>query len=364
MGQYKLGTVSVTNGSATVTVSGASSGAENVAVGDAFKLDRDGDAIYQIASRTPGSGAALTALTLSVPYAGPTVSGSPYQITADFTPHRGYPELAQGDADAADWITRSLRLIDLDVSDLFTGKANQATTYTKSEVDTSLAGKQTALGYTPVNKAGDTMTGTLTTNGVSCGDGAVSGLGGGVQAITGAGNFGVRIRAKADDSVAILQFTNHVVNAQWGVLNSYGSGAICMPFQPSYEGGRGSGQSFTASPTQLSFPDTIRNTGGHYNTVIGRFTCPVAGLYLINVALLTSYGTEAHDIRVGVYRNGLLAHIVANIGSGSNHPHLALSQALSAAVGDYFEIAIHGYGTQRSVHPDAGYNRLSIHLLG
>ncbi|MCC7202403.1 MAG: hypothetical protein IT393_07075, partial [Nitrospirae bacterium] len=44
-----------------------------------------------------------------------TGSGLGYQITTDFTPYRGYPELAQGDADAADWITNALRKIDQDI---------------------------------------------------------------------------------------------------------------------------------------------------------------------------------------------------------------------------------------------------------
>ncbi|MCC7201979.1 MAG: hypothetical protein IT393_04855, partial [Nitrospirae bacterium] len=51
MSQYKTGTISVTNGSNTVNFSGASSGAESVAVGDTFKVDRNGEAIYQISSR-------------------------------------------------------------------------------------------------------------------------------------------------------------------------------------------------------------------------------------------------------------------------------------------------------------------------
>lgn len=49
----------------------------------------------------------------------------------------------------------------VDVNTALAAKANQATTYTKTEVDTALSGKQASLGFTPVNKAGDTMTGQL-----------------------------------------------------------------------------------------------------------------------------------------------------------------------------------------------------------
>lgn len=119
MSQYKLGTVSVVNNNATVNFSGASSGAENVAIGDSFKVDRDGEAIYQVATRTPASGASLTSLTLTVVYGGTTGSGLGFQLTTDFTTNRSYPELAQGDADAADWLTAALRKIDQDMGNLF-----------------------------------------------------------------------------------------------------------------------------------------------------------------------------------------------------------------------------------------------------
>jgi hypothetical protein len=40
-----------------------------------------------------------------------------------------------------------------------------ANTYTQAQIDTALATKQNSLGYTPVNRAGDTMTGGLTLGG-------------------------------------------------------------------------------------------------------------------------------------------------------------------------------------------------------
>jgi hypothetical protein len=49
-------------------------------------------------------------------------------------------------------------------------KANQSSTYTKTEVDSALAGKQAYLGYAPVNKTGDTMTGLLNVPSLQIGD--------------------------------------------------------------------------------------------------------------------------------------------------------------------------------------------------
>lgn len=116
MAQYRLGTCSVTNGNATVTLSGASSGAENVAVGDYFKVERDGEAIYQISARTPSSGASITSLTLSATYGGTTGSGLTYQIHQDYTANRSYPMFYRGDQGIAEWLTRALVQIDSDMA--------------------------------------------------------------------------------------------------------------------------------------------------------------------------------------------------------------------------------------------------------
>ena len=109
--QYRTGTVSVTNGDATITFSGATTGAENVAPGTLFKLDADGAPMYEVASRTPSSGPSLTSLELTAPYAGATAAGQPYILCWEFTP-KGIPLLSQGDADAADILRRAFALID------------------------------------------------------------------------------------------------------------------------------------------------------------------------------------------------------------------------------------------------------------
>jgi hypothetical protein len=118
MGQYRLGTVAVMNDSNTVTMTGATVGADGVAIGQQFKIARPNEAVYQVASRLPESGPALTSITLSAPYAGPGGDGLSYQILQGFTPARAYPTIAQGDADWADWLTTSLQMIDADIAHL------------------------------------------------------------------------------------------------------------------------------------------------------------------------------------------------------------------------------------------------------
>jgi hypothetical protein len=118
MSQVTLGTVSVTNGSNAVTVSGLTTGADGVAVGNMFKVRRNAEAIYTIASRTPSSGPSITSLTLSVNYGGSTGSGLNYEIVKDFTSSRGYPEFGAGDLDVADVLTQAIRMVSADVASL------------------------------------------------------------------------------------------------------------------------------------------------------------------------------------------------------------------------------------------------------
>jgi hypothetical protein len=116
MSQYKTGTVSVTNGSATVTGTDTSwSG--NVSAGDAFTIVGSG-VTYTVASVSSN-----TSLTLSAPYAGSTASGQSYAITRDFTAD-GIVEMSQGDIETATIFTRAVRKI----QDLFTSLKTGLTT--------------------------------------------------------------------------------------------------------------------------------------------------------------------------------------------------------------------------------------------
>lgn len=105
MAQYKTGTVSVTNGSATVTGSGTAFLA-NAVVGGLFQINGEGIA-YQISAI--GSD---TSLTLSAPYAGTTGSGKSYSISKDFTSRHSLPTPNRGDVDVAVLLTRALAAID------------------------------------------------------------------------------------------------------------------------------------------------------------------------------------------------------------------------------------------------------------
>jgi len=90
--QYKIGTVDVTNASATV-VGYNTLWLANVQAGDSFKI-RGENVIYTVASVDTN-----TQLTLSSTYVGDSASGVNYQITKDFTDNLGLTEIWAGDID-------------------------------------------------------------------------------------------------------------------------------------------------------------------------------------------------------------------------------------------------------------------------
>lgn len=105
MAQYKTGSVTVTNGSATVTGLGTLWSAE-VSAGDIFTIVGS-NAWYEVASV-----ASNTSLTLTANYGGTSASGASYAITRDFTTNNGWPYPQKGDIETASLIKRALTDID------------------------------------------------------------------------------------------------------------------------------------------------------------------------------------------------------------------------------------------------------------
>ena len=109
MAQYKTGTVSVTNGSQTVTGSGTT-WSTNITVGDIFTVV--GDSVWY----SVGSVDSDTQITLSSNYAGTTSSGSSYTISRDFTTNFGWPYITKGDIETAAVISKTIQDIDAELN--------------------------------------------------------------------------------------------------------------------------------------------------------------------------------------------------------------------------------------------------------
>jgi len=104
MSQYSTGLSSVTNGSATVTGTNTL-WASNVSAGDSFTIASTG-VVYDVAAVNSN-----TSITLSVAYAGASVSGAVYAIGTSFTVPDSFPEMSQGDIETATIFTRGMRKI-------------------------------------------------------------------------------------------------------------------------------------------------------------------------------------------------------------------------------------------------------------
>lgn len=282
MAQYRSGLVSVQNGSNVVTITGATADASQVQVGQWFKLDLDGDAIYQISSRTPASGPTLTSLTLSTPYAGTTQADLPYQIATDYSANRSYPLPAQGDADAGDWLARALALIDQDIATLlsFAGQVmapdavHLPTTLSYNEGTLGIGGARFLHAYGTENAFAGKDAGnyTLTVTGTlppypsiveisPTGTYGSRNVGLGVQVLTAAtdGFENVGIGYKA---LSVLD------RGRWNVA----IGAFCL-------------QSIKGSVITNADEQQKYGTNGHHNTAVGAFAMQDAVSAFDNVAV-------------------------------------------------------------------------------
>lgn len=108
MAQYRIGTVDVTSGSPVVQGFNTLWLA-NVGQGDVFVV-RDGGVSYEV-----GSVDSNTQLTLTAPWAGPSLLNTTYGITRDFSPTRNYPLITRQDIETASIMRRALLKIDDDV---------------------------------------------------------------------------------------------------------------------------------------------------------------------------------------------------------------------------------------------------------
>ena len=109
MAQYNTGTVSISNGSPTVTGVGTLFLA-NIAVGDIFTIVND-NVWYEVASVDTD-----LQLTLSANYGRPDVVAGSYTIIRDFTANYDIPYPEKGDIEVASMLKRALVEIDTQIS--------------------------------------------------------------------------------------------------------------------------------------------------------------------------------------------------------------------------------------------------------
>lgn len=202
------------------------------------------------------------------------------------------------------------------------------------------------IGYTPVNKAGDTMTGNLL---VENADPAFR-----VKA-TGGNEY----QFKADTNDAYIRSATAGINA---IKFDY-SGRVTMPNQPAFVamftgGGSNSYNGY------IVYPSTAYNIGGHYNSSNGYFTAPVAGMYAFYIHSQANAGSDgSNPTRIHLTKNGFYFP--------NNSPQTQLRMdtpnttwdatwILPLSAGDVVRV----YVSARSITDDGAYQHFGGYLLG
>lgn len=219
------------------------------------------------------------------------------------------------------------------------------------------------LGFTPLNKAGDTATGNL---------------------LTQAEVIGVN---KTDANLARLLLKN--TNREWTVSN-YGSqfgpngsfniadetagavrlqidtgGRVITPSLPAFSASKTSGGTNVGG--EQVFNSVYENNGGHYNSANGRFTAPVTGRYFFSAALMTGYQFDyANKFLLWKFlKNGgtelMSQWFQAYNYSNANDKMVSGSILATLNAGDYVSVSV------SSTYPNyytAGYNHFSGFLIG
>ena len=86
------------------------------------------------------------------------------------------------------------------------------------------------------------------------------------------------------------------------------------------------------------------NSGNHFNNSSGRFTCPVAGLYLVTAHV--GYKDASNYLGLGLFAtpndSAVLGHVFAWSQDNNNHDCLTLNAHVVASVGQQFLLVLRG----------------------
>jgi hypothetical protein len=158
------------------------------------------------------------------------------------------------------------------------------------------------LGYTPVNKAGDTINGALVVAGTlqSTGNSGLPAQTGG-NAIHTAG-YGSPISGKlliGDGTGWQYSLAKRIGSVTTDLVTFTDGGTVKAPFQPSFNA---YSPAVTASQNNVIWGTTRHNIGNCYNTSTGKFTAPVTGRYLFTFNSLMN--ANADYVRLWFNVNG------------------------------------------------------------
>jgi len=209
-----------------------------------------------------------------------------------------------------------------------------------------------AIGYVPANAAGDNFTGQVkvsgpmanigpTSKGVYIGYDPNAANNVGIEIVSGPVgiswvDFGngdgsdFRGRIGYDSNTNALFLCTNTLNR----LNIDSTGRMTVPNQPMFSGIRNTTPTTLASGNVVLHNVTVTDVGGYYSAATGRFTCPVAGRYMVTIGgHAENSQPTSHQIR----KNGTtVAYEYGSMPSGS---YVAMSRTiiLTCAANDYID---------------------------
>jgi hypothetical protein len=217
------------------------------------------------------------------------------------------------------------------------------------------------IGYTPVNKAGDTMTGPLEvqaswrlgTNTGGSGGGApyAGGLGGGFNPNNNIYSMYCRDRTDTHFNDLWIETKTLSLKTNGGNTAIYAdqSGRVTTPYQPAFMARNGAPLTINNSGTNFVIPyDTvITNIGSYYNGSTYRFTAPVTGFYFFSADIqftgtLNDYGYLF--IRFHVNGNDIGQEKMMPRPSGGSYATMNIAVGLYLSANDYVEAIVRQSG--------------------
>lgn len=139
--------------------------------------------------------------------------------------------------------------------------------------------------------------------------------------------------AKAGDTMTgALALPAGGLNVGSGQLAVDASGRVTMPYQPAFTAYNGT--EVTGPTSAVIWTATELNRGSHYNTSNGRFTCPVAGVYVFHYRWLSKAG---ETIQPRLFKNGTGIDGATQYGNPPSGVYLAgcISVAIQCNANDY-----------------------------
>jgi len=214
------------------------------------------------------------------------------------------------------------------------------------------------IGYTPVNKAGDTMTGEL---GINVSNNSTTSIVGEQISNTSfttdsragvlfrnADTWGAAIWSRRTGSyegelhLGTKPNSSGSISAD-GIISRVkidGDGRVTMPYQPAFSATGSSGTNSTINnPTAIPLASTHFNRGNHYNTSTSKFTAPVSGVYQFNISAYLNSDIATlvflvNDAQIGGPDVDLLQY------KGSASPYtMNMTAAISLSAGDAVSVS-------------------------